>query len=140
MRWKQRLFDPGHAGAGRDFGLLVLRLGLAGSLIFAHGWGKLIDFADKATRFPDPLGIGSTASLGLVTFAEVFCAIALIIGLMSRLATLPLIATFLVAFFMVHGADPFREKELALVYLIAFGALLATGPGRFSLDGLIRGR
>ncbi len=47
---------------------------------------------------------------------------------------------FTVAFFMVHAGDPFGKKELAFVYLVIFTALALTGPGRFSLDGLIRKR
>lgn len=138
MSWKARLFDAGTSGRWRDLGLLVMRLGFAGALIWAHGLGKLLDFADRAAKFPDPLGIGSPASLALVVFAEVFCALAVALGFMGRLATIPLIINFLVAFFIAHGGDPFAKSEKAFLFLVAFIALLATGPGRFSIDGLIR--
>ena len=36
--------------------------------------------------------------------------------------------------------DPFGERELAFVYLIAFVTLFFTGPGRYSLGKLIRGK
>jgi putative oxidoreductase len=138
MSWKTRLFDTGKPGAWRDLGLLAMRLGFAGALIYGHGLGKLLEFAERSSRFSDPLGIGNPASLALVVFAEFFCALAVGFGFMGRLATVPLIINFIVAFFIQHGDDPFNKGEKAFMYLVAFVALLATGPGRFSIDGLIR--
>ena len=140
MSWKTRLFDPGTSGVWRDLGLLVMRVGFAGALVYGHGLGKLLEFAERSSRFADPFGIGSPASLALAVFAELFCALALAFGFMGRLATVPLIINFLVAFFIQHGDDPFQKGEKAFLYLVAFVALLATGPGRFSIDGLIRGK
>ena len=40
----------------------------------------------------------------------------------------------LVAVLVVHGAGPFAEKEIALLYLVPFVTLLLTGPGKISLD------
>jgi len=39
-----------------------------------------------------------------------------------------------VAAFMVHAADPFSQKELALLYLLAFLMVVFVGPGKYSLD------
>ena len=57
---------------------------------------------------------------------------------MTRLATVPIIVVFVVAFFMHHGADPFVEKEKAFLFLIGYVALLFTGPGRMSLDETLK--
>lgn len=122
---------------GVALGLLIMRV-YAGTFIAAfHGWDKLSNFSEKVDAFADPLGVGATTSLALAIFAEFFCGIGLILGLMTRLATIPLITTMLVAAFIVHGADPWPKKEFALVYLIPFVTLLFTGPGPFSLDALI---
>ena len=138
MSWKTRLFDPGATGVWRDLGLLVMRLGFAGALIYGHGLSKLLEYSQRSSNFADPLGIGSPASLALVVFAELFCALAVAVGFMGRLATIPLIINFAVAFFIRHGGDPFNKSEKSFLFLVAFIALLATGPGRFSIDGLIR--
>lgn len=122
-----------------SLGLLILRAGLAGTIAFRHGLAKLLDFATKMQTFPDPLGIGSTASLSLSISAEFLCGILLIVGIFTRYAAVPLIINMAVAFFIVHGSDPFQKKELALVYLIGFTAILAAGPGRFSADSIFRG-
>ncbi len=137
---KKLLFDPGRGGAARDLGLLLLRVGLAGSLVYAHGWGKLMRLLDGSMRFADPIGLGPGPSLGLAVFAEFLCALLVLLGLAGRLATVPVVILFVVAYFVVHGGDPFGEKEKALLFLVGFLALLFTGPGRFSIDGLLRKR
>ena len=88
-----------------QIGLLLLRLG-AGSLMLSHGYGKLTNFAAMSVKFSDPLGIGSTASLSLAVFAEFFCSLGLIVGLATRLATIPLLTTMLMAIFVIHANDP----------------------------------
>lgn len=117
--------------------LLVLRVGTGGSMLYGHGWGKLTSFDRTANVFPDPLGLGSTTTLALAVFAEFFCAAAVVLGYATRAAVVPLIATMAVAAFFVHAHDPFQTKELALLYLVPFVALLFTGGGQFSLDRVL---
>ncbi len=118
-----------------DIALLILRLGLGFTMIYGHGWGKLMRFfADDPIQFSDPFGLGPEISLALVTFAEVICAALLAVGLFSRLATIPLIITMLVAAFYAHIDDPFSRMEKPIMYLIAYVSLLLAGPGWYSLD------
>lgn len=124
----------------QDTGLAILRVGAGLLMLYAHGLPKLMDFSAKRMTFSDPLGIGSTPSLALAVFAEVFCAGVLIVGLYSRLAAVMLAITMMVAGFLHHAADPFSRKELALVYLVIFLALACTGPGRYSVDHVFRHR
>ena len=117
-------------------GLLILRVSAAG-MILTHGWGKLMNFSDLSTKFPDPIGLGSSASLTLAVFAEVFCAIALGVGFKSRWATIPLAITMIVAAFIIHASDPFGKQEKALLFLTMFVTLFLTGPGKYSVDGVM---
>jgi putative oxidoreductase len=134
-----------------SLGLLVLRLGFGGYML-THGLGKIERFRDGADF--DPIGIGSTASLLLIIFAEVVCALLIMLGLLTRLATVPLIIAMGVAAFVAHGNDPwtagegarlYREglaqhwgsKQPALMFLSAYVALLLTGPGRMAVDALL---
>jgi len=117
-----------------SIGLLILRLGFGGFMLAAHGWPKLVGFSEKAGSFPDPIGVGSPASLALAVFSEVVCALLVMIGLTTRLALIPLIITMGVAFFIIHGEDPFQRKELAMMYLVAYVAMMFPGPGVFSVD------
>jgi putative oxidoreductase len=117
----------------RDIGLLILRLAMGGTML-VHGLPKMMNFAEYSTKFPDPIGLGSQISLILAIFAEVFCALLVIIGFKTRYVVVPLIITMLVAFFIVHGADPFREKELAFLYLLGYISIAFTGAGKYSVD------
>jgi putative oxidoreductase len=126
-------FLPAHA----DLGLLVLRLWLGVSLLALHGWGKLTTFQQKAGSFPDPLGIGSQASLALAVFGEVVGALLVALGLFARLGALVCSCVMATAFFAVHSAKlkGAGNGELAFIYLAGFVAILIAGPGRFSVDG-----
>jgi len=123
-----------------DLALLSLRLWLGATLLFNHGLDKLLNFNEKSSSFPDPLGIGSTASLGLAVFAEVICSALLALGLLTRFAALGLVINMSVAFFIVHKAvlemGP-KSGELAFIYLAGFTTLLIAGSGRFSLDQVL---
>jgi putative oxidoreductase len=138
---KRVLTDPGHPGPQRDLGLLLLRVSFSASLIGAHGWGKMAKLLEGGgAGFPDPFGVGGMVSLVLAVFVEVVCGLALLLGVGGRLPAALLSALFFVAFFMIHGGDAFGERELAFVYLVAFLTLFFTGPGRYSLGKLIRGK
>ncbi len=76
----------------RDSGLLLGRLGLGLSMAFAHGLGKLQNFSAVTPNFPDPLGVGSSLSLGLAVFAEFACGLLLALGLGTRIVLTQLIA------------------------------------------------
>lgn len=137
-----------------DIGLLIARVGFGGYLM-THGWGKVQMLANgEAENFGSHLGMSPALGLALVAFAEFICALLVIIGLATRLATIPIIITMAVAALVAHRSDPWTmgaayelfmegktqypaSKQPALMYLIAFAALLATGPGRISLDALL---
>ena len=123
-----------------SLGLLVLRLVFGGTMVLQHGWGKFASFGARAAVFSDPLGVGHTASLSLAVFAELVCATLLAVGLLTRWAAVPLMITFAVAFFVVHGGDPFGKRELAFLYLAAYGTIFIMGPGRYALDTWLQPR
>ena len=133
-----RVFATGSESPLRDLGLLLLRLGVALPLVLEHGWGKLQMLLDgNGAGFPDPLGVGNELSLMLAVFGEVLAPVGLALGLLGRLSALPVVVTFCVAFFVVHGDDDFSSKELAFFYLLGSASLLLTGPGRLSVDGVL---
>lgn len=115
-----------------DFGLLLLRIGFAIGLM-THGYGKFIRIFQGDFKFGDPIGIGSTPSLILTAFGEFIAPIFIIIGWKTRLFSIFPAITMLVAFLIAHDGDPFSRKEKALMYLIAFVALIFTGHGKYAL-------
>ncbi len=127
------LFPLKPDSTGASLFLLVLRI-FFGVLLMSHGIQKWSNFQEMSATFPDPLGVGSPLSLGLAIFGEMVCSMGFIIGLLYRLAMLPMIFTMGMAFFVIHGNDPFSVKELALVYLVVFILMYISGPGKFSVD------
>lgn len=124
---------------GNDISALVLRLIFGLAMFYGHGLGKWkVLFGDGEIQFPDPLGVGATFSLILAVFSEVVCAVLVAAGLLTRFAVVPLIVTMAVAVFVVHSGDPFGKIELPLVYLAGYTAIFLMGPGRFSIDRLIK--
>ena len=137
-----------------SLGLLILRVG-AGGYMATHGWGKMqMLIQGNAESFGDPIGLGPTLSLILVTGAEFVCAILVIIGLGTRFAAVPIVFAMGVAAFVAHANDPWTagagfarfmakesampvSKEPALLFMVCFLTLVFTGAGRFSLDSLI---
>jgi putative oxidoreductase len=120
-----------------DFALLVMRVTFGLSLLLLHGWGKLMRFSELSEKFPDPLGIGHTASLALAIFGEVVCSSLIVIGAFTHLAALGSAITMAVAFVMVHGMKlkgPGNGED-AMIYLAAFVVIFIAGAGRFSVDG-----
>lgn len=71
----------------------------------------------------------------LAVFAEFGCSLLLLARLGTRLATIPLLITMLVAAFVAHADDPITEKDLHLLYLLVYGVLLLLGSGKVLLKG-----
>ncbi len=119
----------------QDLMLLLLRLVFGGAMLGAHGLRKMKRaLSGDEIKFGDPIGIGPELSLYLAAFAEGVCAILIILGLFTRLSTIPLIITMCVIVFVVHLKDPFSDMELPLLYLAGFLTILAFGAGRYSFD------
>lgn len=121
-----------------SWGLLLLRLGVGIDMMVNHGYGKLMRLSESPIQFSDPYGFGPALSLYLAVFAEFFCSIALALGLFTRAAVIPLAVTMLTALFIVHADDPWQRKELAFMFLMPYLTIFLAGPGRFSLDCLLK--
>ena len=118
-----------------SFVILFVRI-FFGALFFMHGLDKMMNFSQLSQTFPSVLGLGSYMTLMLSIFCEFACSIFLIVGMLTRIVLIPMIASMAVAFFDIHdGFMP--EGELSLIYLIVFIVLFITGPGRYSADYLI---
>lgn len=113
--------------------LLLIRIILA-VMMLTHGGPKVMRLLDGNLKFGDPIGIGSELSFILVVFAEFFCSIFILIGLGSRLASIPLLFTVLVILLVAKGADPVFDHVNIFAYIATYILLFFTGSGKYSLD------
>jgi putative oxidoreductase len=133
----KNIFNIGFRQRQLDWWLLILRV-LVGLFMLTHGMPKFFKLmAGGDIRFADPFGFGPTISLILTVFAEMVCSTFILIGLGTRMAVVPLIITMFVIIFVVHGGDPFGDKEPAFLYLLIYITLLVTGSGKYSIDYLL---
>jgi putative oxidoreductase len=138
-----RLFNP-TTPRQLDTGLTLLRV-VTGITFMAHGGQKLFvfgldgvagGFAQMGVPFPDVMG-------PLVGFIELFGGLALVAGLLTRLAGVGLTAVMLGAMFLVHlPAGFFLPNGYEFVLMLAASAttLAITGAGQYSLDALLARR
>ena len=132
----KRFLSTKYSDNAFSFAMLILRIA-AGGLLFHHGYLKLISFGSLSGRFMNFMGLGSTLSLSLVIFAEVFCAAFIILGLFTRLAAIPPIIAMAVVVFKVNHGHVFGDGEVPTLFLAMYIVLLFTGPGKFSMDRVI---
>lgn len=120
--------------------LLLGRLAV-GLLFLSTGWGKVHDIPKVIAFFRD-LGIPAPRfHAHLVAYSELSCGAALVVGLLARFATVPLVVTMTVALLtakrdQIHGIfDLVGQDEFT--YLVVLVMIAILGPGRASLDRLI---
>jgi putative oxidoreductase len=134
----------GAAGSlSTDAGLLFLRVVAGTSLLLKHGLEKPEHFSAMAQHFPNPLHIGPVASLLFALVSDFICSALIVMGLWTRWAAAVAFFNIFVAWAFVHhflffgrGAD---HGELIVLYLAAFGCLVLSGAGRYSMDAMRRG-
>lgn len=119
-------------------GLALLRIFAGIALAFAHGYSKVPPGEGLITRagemgFPMPVFFAWAAGL-----SEFLGGIFLALGFLTRISSLFIAFTMLVALVGVHGADPFNRQELAFMYLFVAIAFLLKGSGDWSVDGFLR--
>ena len=125
-----------------DLGLLVLRV-FTGALLIHHGYEKLANIENFADAFVRPLHLPFPILLSYVAaFSEVIGSWLLITGLLTRMGALAVAGTISVAIYhaIVTAGFNIYLLELLGLYFAAAVAVLACGPGIFSIDELIARR
>jgi len=132
---------------GQWFGLLGLRFLLAVEFWESgvEKWNGMNWFGEIMDQFPFPFNvIPADISWQISTWSEVAGAIALVIGLGTRFFSASLIVVTIVAWASVHAGNGYNVCDngykLPLIYLVMFLPLVLSGPGKLSLDHLIRQR
>jgi putative oxidoreductase len=119
---------------------LISRLTI-GYIFIQSGWGKL-HHLDKVVAFFTSLGIPAPQlQAPFVASVELGCGTLVLIGLLTRLAAIPLIATMIVAILTARLKDVtdlgdfFSLSEYLFIVLLVW--LIVKGAGAVSLDWLL---
>lgn len=127
-------------GKYRDFGLLVLRVGV-GAMFILHGWPKISGGPGGWAEIGGAMGylgihVWPTVWGAAAAVAEFVGGILLVLGLFTRVAALLLLCTMIVAVaFHLGRGDGIGGASHAIELACVFFGLLLLGPGRHSVDG-----
>ncbi len=133
---------------------IPLRL-IVGYGFMEHGFAKLARGFDAFPAILQALGVPAPHLMGWLTIlVEIFGGLAVLLGALVPLASIPMAAVLLVAMFTVHLPYGFSSIKLQavtaagaqfgqpgyetnLLYLACLAALVLGGSGPFSLDGAV---
>lgn len=122
-----------------DLGRLILRFGV-GFLMLFHGVAKLAKGVGFIKMTLMKAGLPEFLAYG-VYVGEVIAPLLLIIGFKTRTAASVIIATMVMAIYLVHGNELFSLTktgawaiELPAFYIFASIAIMLLGPGAYSAD------
>lgn len=126
--------------------LLLLRIYVF-YVFFRSGLAKINSFEGTVALFAnDEWGYGPVSFLppGAMAFVatafELICPVLIIVGLLTRLAAVPLLVMSILIQFVLAAAIPDYHNLEHFVYMAILAVLLRFGPGMLSLDHWLRGR
>jgi len=128
---------------GQSLSLLLARITIAYGLYepAMQKWSDIHSVAQwfESMSIPFPL-----LNAYMAASTEILGVILLVLGLFTRLISLPLIVVMIVAIATVHFSHGFSAGdngfEIPLYYMLFFALFASLGAGKFSLDYLLFGK
>jgi len=125
--------------AQQNIGLLILRLSIGGLMLF-HGYHKLISGIDGIVNMISEIGLPGFLAY-TVFLGELIAPLFMIVGYRTKLASLFIAATMLIAIFLGHPNEFFQlgehgnwALELNGLYLFGSISIFFLGGGKIALS------
>ncbi len=116
--------------------LAVLRI-VTALLFLEHGTGKILGFPHSSMAFPPPWSLFWAAG-----WLELVGSLLLIVGLFTRPVAFVLAGEMAVAYWLIHAPESvypiINRGEAAILFCFIFLLFVATGPGKWALDHVLR--
>jgi putative oxidoreductase len=130
--------------AQQQLAIAIVRI-FTGIAFLMHGWQKVFQFGfPGVTGAFTKMGVPMPGVMGpFIALLELLGGVALIIGLLTRLAALGLMFDMLGAIVLVHLAGGYflpAGYEYALLLFASCLALVVGGPGSLSVDAALASR
>jgi putative oxidoreductase len=157
LKWRDLPVDLISRSPMARWAPIPLRL-IVGYGFMEHGFAKLVRGPEAFPAILQALGVPAPHLMGWLTvLVEIFGGLAVLLGALVPLASIPMAAVLLVAIFTVHLPYGFSSIKLEavtiagaqfgppgfetdLLYLACLAALVLGGPGPLAIDGLLTSR
>lgn len=126
-----------------NLGRLFLRL-FVGVMFIQFGIRQLVHYQTVVQDFPSVLGLSSEAGLIILICIELLCSLLIMVGFLTRLATIPPIVAMVIAedFILrtlMDNVAPYSISDtqpgyLPIMFIGIFLFIILSGPGKISLD------
>lgn len=138
-----------------DWTVLALRA-ITGVGFIVHGWAKISRGTAGFEKLLAQTGVPLAHAMGMIVpYVELVGGIALVVGFLTRIISIPLIVVMLAAMFTINIHYGFSSikmiglnadgpvfgppgYEINLLYIAILVFLLANGAGRLSLDHMLK--
>ncbi|MDE7025862.1 MAG: DoxX family protein [Paramuribaculum sp.] len=125
---------------------LFLRL-FVGVMFLQFGIRHLVNYSVMSVDFPTIFGWSHESCLILMITIEIICSLLIMVGFLTRLSTLPPIASMVAAESYIlndmlpnvsaYGLDSTQPGYLPIMFIGIYLFILLAGPGKISLDYFI---
>lgn len=125
---------------------LFMRL-FVGVMFMQFGISQLVHYNDLCYAFPSMLGLSHQTCLNIMIVIELICSLLIMVGFLTRFATIPAILAMIAAAVYIAG-DLIPETAswgitanqpgyIPIMFIGIFLFILLAGPGKISVDYLL---
>lgn len=147
INWVQKLFLRTTGFSYTNMARLFVRL-FVGIMFMQFGIRHWANYDTLSVDFPTIAGLDSQTCLVLMIIIEIVCSAFIIIGLWTRLSTIPPIFAMIAAeYYIVHdmlpdslslyGLDSTDPGYLPIMFIGIYFFIWLAGPGKISLDYML---